>query len=132
MPAKRVNEPHLLYPFFCCEICGLFTLLTITNKVAMKTVEHMPLWHDGASSEYMPKRCIAGSSGRSISYFLRNIQINFQSAFIQSTSLPTCSVIAGFELSNYDWLKVESQGHSICISLITKDFEHYFKYFSAI
>jgi hypothetical protein len=27
---------------------------------------------------------------------------------------------------------VESQGRFICISLITKDFEHFYKYFSAI
>jgi hypothetical protein len=47
-----------------------FQLLAITNKAAMNLVEHVPLWHDGASF---------GSSGRSIPNFLKNLQIDFQS-----------------------------------------------------
>jgi hypothetical protein len=58
---------------------GCFQLLAITNKAAMNIVEHLPLWHGGASFEYMPKSGIAGSSGRSVSNFLRNLQIDFQS-----------------------------------------------------
>jgi hypothetical protein len=58
---------------------GCFQLLAITNKAAIYIVEHMPLWHSRASFGYIPKRGIAGYSGRSISNFLRNIQINFQS-----------------------------------------------------
>ena len=61
---------------------GCFYLLAITNKAAMNIVEHVPLWHGGASFEYMPKSNIAGSSGRPISNFLRNLQIDFQSGFI--------------------------------------------------
>jgi hypothetical protein len=45
----------------------------------MDTVEHVPLWHAGASFGYIPKSGIAGSSDRSISNFLRNLQIDFQS-----------------------------------------------------
>jgi hypothetical protein len=45
----------------------------------MKLVEHVSLWHGGASFEYIPKSGIARSSGRSISNFLRNLQIDFQS-----------------------------------------------------
>jgi hypothetical protein len=43
----------------------------------MNIVEHVPVWHDGASFGYIPKSGIAGSSGRSISNLLRNLQINF-------------------------------------------------------
>jgi hypothetical protein len=56
---------------------GYFQLLAIINKDAMNIVEHVPLWHGGASFGYIPKSGIAGSSGRSISNFLRNLQINF-------------------------------------------------------
>ena len=58
---------------------GCFQLLAITNKDAMNIVEYVPLWHGGASFGYVPKSGIAGSSGRSISKFLRNLQIDFQS-----------------------------------------------------
>jgi hypothetical protein len=43
----------------------------------MNIAEHVPLWYGGAFVEYMLKSGIAGSSGRSISSFLRNLQINF-------------------------------------------------------
>jgi hypothetical protein len=36
----------------------------------------MFLWNDGASFRYIPKNGIAVSSGRSISNFLRNLQID--------------------------------------------------------
>jgi hypothetical protein len=42
----------------------------------MNIVEHLFLWHDGASFGYIPKSGIAGSLGRSISNFLRNLQID--------------------------------------------------------
>jgi hypothetical protein len=45
----------------------------------MNTVEHVPLWYDGASFGYMLKSSIAGSSSRSISSFLRKLKIDFQS-----------------------------------------------------
>jgi hypothetical protein len=56
-----------------------FQLLAITNKAAMNIVEHVLLWHGGASFEYITKSGIAGSSGRFIANFLRNLQIDFQS-----------------------------------------------------
>jgi hypothetical protein len=58
---------------------GCFQLLAITNKDAINIVEHVPLWHGGASFGYIPKSGIAGSSGRFISNFLRNLQIYLQS-----------------------------------------------------
>ena len=58
---------------------GSFQLLAIINKAAMNIVEHVSLLHIGASSGYMPRRGIAGSSGSIISNFLRNLQTDFQS-----------------------------------------------------
>jgi hypothetical protein len=58
---------------------GCLNLLPITNKTGMNIVEQVPLWHGAASFGYIPKSGIAGSSGRSISSFLRNLQIDFQS-----------------------------------------------------
>ena len=45
----------------------------------MNMVEHTSLWYGGASFGYMPKSGITGSSGRTISNFLRNCQIDFHS-----------------------------------------------------
>jgi hypothetical protein len=42
----------------------------------MNIVEHVPLWHSEASFGYILKNGIARSSGRSISNFLRNLQID--------------------------------------------------------
>ena len=64
------------YSFFCLGTSG-FRPLAIKNKATLKIVEHVALWHGGASFEYIPKRGIAESSGRSISNFLRNLQIDF-------------------------------------------------------
>jgi hypothetical protein len=52
----------------------------------MNIVEHVSLLQVGASSGYMPKRGIAGSSVSTMSSFLRNRQIVFQSG---CTSLKT-------------------------------------------
>jgi hypothetical protein len=72
---------------------------------------------------YIPKNGIAGSLGISISNFLRNLQIDFQSGCTSfqspileefssfSTSSPTYVVTRGFDFSHSDWCKVESQGH---------------------
>jgi hypothetical protein len=51
---------------------GSFQLLSITNKAAMNIVEHVPLWHGEASSAYIPKNGIPGSSGSTMSNLLRN------------------------------------------------------------
>jgi hypothetical protein len=64
---------------------GCFQLLALTNKAAMNIVECVPLWHGGASFGCIPKSDISGSSGRSISNFLKNLQIYFQSG------LPVCN-----------------------------------------
>jgi hypothetical protein len=54
----------------------------MTNKAAMNTVEHVSLWYGGASFGYMHSSLIAGSSGRTISNFLRNHKITFQGGYI--------------------------------------------------
>jgi hypothetical protein len=56
-----------------------FRLLAITNKAAMNMMEHVSLWYGRVSFGYVPKSGITGYSGRIISKFLRNCQIDFQS-----------------------------------------------------
>ena len=55
-----------------------FQLLAITNKDAVNIVVHMLLYMLGIFG-YMPKSGIAGSSGRTVSNFLRIYQIDFKS-----------------------------------------------------
>jgi hypothetical protein len=54
----------------------------------MNIVEHVSLLPVGNSSEYMPRRGISGTSGSTMSNFLRNLQTDFQSGCtrLQSTS----------------------------------------------
>ena len=56
-----------------------FQLLDVTNKATLNTLEYVPLSHGTACFGYIPKSGIVGSSGRSISNFLRNLHIDFQS-----------------------------------------------------
>ena len=84
----------------------------------MNVVEHMSLWHVGASFGYNPMSSIAGSLGRSIFNFLRNLQIDFQSdcTSLQSHQqwrsvslslypLQPVVVTSGFDLRHSDWCK---------------------------
>jgi hypothetical protein len=73
---------HILHIHFSVEgHHGCFQLLAIINKAAMNIVEHVSLLHFGTSFGYMPRNDIVGSSGRTISNFLRNCQTDFQSGF---------------------------------------------------
>jgi hypothetical protein len=56
-------------------------------------LEHMSSWYGGVSFGYMPSIGIAGSSGRTISNFLKNLQIDFQSVF-----LPVCNSTSNGEV----------------------------------
>jgi hypothetical protein len=111
----------------------------------MNIVEHVSLLNVGASSGYTPRSVISGSSGSTMSNFLRNCQTDSQSG---CTSLQ----------SHQQWRSVPLSPHPhqyllspeililailtgvmwnlrvvlICISLMTKDVEHIFRCFSAI
>jgi hypothetical protein len=66
-----------MYHIFCIHYSveghlDSFQLLAIINKAAMNIVEHVFLLPVGASSGYMPRRGIVGSSGSTMSNFLRN------------------------------------------------------------
>ena len=72
-----------MYHIFCIHSSveghlGSFQFLAIINKAAMNIVEHVSFLPVGASSGYMPRRGIAGSSGSTMSNFLRNHQTDFQ------------------------------------------------------
>jgi hypothetical protein len=62
-----------------------FQLLTIINKASLNIVEHVSLLHVGASSGYMPRSSIAGSSGSTMSNFLKNHQRGWSSKTAKST-----------------------------------------------
>jgi hypothetical protein len=139
-----------MYHIFCIHSSveghlGSFQLLAIINKAAMNIVEHVSLLHVGSSSGYMPRSGIAGSSGNTMSNFLRNRQTDFQRG---CTSLR----------SHQQWRSVPLSPHPrqhllppeffilailtgvrwnlrvvlICIFLIPKDVEHFFRCFSAV
>jgi hypothetical protein len=66
-----------MYHIFCIHSSvekhlGSFQLLAIINKTALNIVEHVSSLQLGASSGYMPRSGIAGSSGNTRSNFLRN------------------------------------------------------------
>jgi hypothetical protein len=50
---------------------GCFQQLAVTNKAAVNIGEHVSLWYGGTS--FIPRGGIAGTSGRSISNFLRSL-----------------------------------------------------------
>jgi len=67
-----------MYHIFCIHSSveghlGSFQLLAIINKAAMNIVEHVSLLYVGASFGYMPRSGIGGSSGSTMSNFLRNL-----------------------------------------------------------
>ena len=111
----------------------------------MNIVEHVSSLHVGASSGYMSKSGISESSGSTMSNFLRSRQTDFQSGCTslqshqQWRSVPLlphpCQHLLSPEflilaiLTGVRWnLRVVL----ICISLMTKDAEHFFRCFSAI
>ena len=115
------------------------------NKAAMNIVEHESLLHVGASSWYMPRSGIDRSSGSTMSNFLRNLQTDFQSG---CTSLQSHQQWRSVPLSPYPHQHLLSPEFLflailtgvrwnlrvvlICISLIIKDVEHFFRCFSTL
>jgi hypothetical protein len=122
-----------------------FQLLAIINKAAMNIVEHVSLLQVGTSSGYMPRTGIAGSSGSTMSNFLRKHQTDFQSV---CTSLQSHQQWRSVPLSPYPHqhllspeflilailpgVKWNLRVVLICIFLMIKDVEHFFRCFSAI
>ena len=84
---------------------GYFQLLTIINKAAMNIVEHVSFLPVGASSGYMLRRGIVGSSGSTMSNFLRSRQTDFQSG---CTSLQSHQQWRSVPLSPYRYQHVLS------------------------
>jgi hypothetical protein len=121
-----------------------FQLLAIINKTAMNILEHVSLL-PGGTSGYIPRRGTSGSSSSTMSNFLRNRQTDFQSGCTnlqshqQWRSVPLsphpCQHLLSPKflilaiLTGVRWsLRVVL----ICISLMIKDAEHFFRYFSVI
>jgi hypothetical protein len=136
-----------MYHIFCIHSSveghlGYFQLPATINKAAMNIVEHVPLLHVGASSGYMPRIGIGGSLGSTMSNSLRKCQTDFKSGCMslqshqhwRSVSLsahlfqqPEFLILA--ILTGVRWnLRVVL----ICIFLMTKDVEYFFRCFSAI
>jgi hypothetical protein len=104
----------------------------------MNIVEHVSLLHVGASSGYMLRSGIAGSSGRTMSNFLRNPQTDFQSGCTslkshqQWRSVPlsphSCQHLLSSEFSILAILtgvRWNLRAVLICISPMIKDVEHF-------
>jgi hypothetical protein len=73
-----------MYHIFCIHSSveghlGSFHLLTIINNASMNIVEHVSFLPVGTSFGCIPRRSIVGSSGSTMSNFLRNRQTDFQS-----------------------------------------------------
>jgi hypothetical protein len=114
--------------------------MAIINKTAMNIVENVFLLPVGTSSGYIPRSGIAGSSGNTMSNFLRNCQTDFQSS---CTSLQSHQQWRSVPLSPHARQHLLSPEFLIlailagvrwnlrvvlsCISLIIKDVEHFFQ-----
>ena len=137
---------HILYIHSSVEgHLGSLQLLIIMNMAATNILEHVSLLHVGASSGYMLRSGIAGSSGSTMSNFQRNRQTDFQSG---CTSLQSHQQWRSVPLSPHPHQHLLSPEFLIlailtdvrwnlrivliCISLMIKNVEHFFRCFSAI
>jgi hypothetical protein len=139
-----------IYHIFCIHSSveghlGSFHLLAIINKAAMNIVEQVSLLHVGATSGHMPRSGIAGSLGNTMCKFLRNHQTDFQKGCtsLQShrqwrsvlLSPQPCQHLLSPEfliLGILTGVRWNLMVVLICISLMTKDVEQFFRCFSAI
>jgi hypothetical protein len=99
-----------MYHIFCIHSSvkghlGSFQLLALIKKAAMNIVEHVSLLQVGASSGYMPRRGISGSSGSTMSNFLRNHQTDFhdlsidERGVLKSPTIIVCSAVCALSLT---------------------------------
>ena len=111
----------------------------------MNIAEHMSLWYDWTFCRYIPKSGIAGSWGRLFPNFLRNRHTGIQSGCTslhshqQWRSIPFTPHPLQHKLSSMFLILAILTGVRwnlrvvlICISLMTKDVEHFLKCLSAI
>jgi hypothetical protein len=111
----------------------------------MNIVEHVSLLHVRAFSGYMLSSGIAGSSGSTMTNFLRNPQTDFQSGCSSlqsyqqwrsvSFSLHLCQQLMSSEVLIFTILtgvKWNLRVLLIYASLMSKDVEHFFRCFSVI
>jgi hypothetical protein len=139
-----------MYHIFCIHISveghlGSFQLLAIINKAAMNIVEHVSLLPVGTSFGYILRRDIALSSGSTMSNFLRNHQTDYQSGCtslqshqqwrsvpLSSHPLPHLLSLEFLILALQTGVRWNLEFVLICISLMTKEVEYFFSFFSAI
>ena len=139
-----------MYHIFCIHSSveghlGYFQLLAIINKAPMNIVEDVSLLQVGTSSGYMPRRGIPGSTGSTMFSCLRNRQTDFQSGCTsfqshqQWRSVPLsphpCQHLLSPEfliLAILNGVRWNLRFILICISLMIKDVEHFFRCFSAL
>ena len=120
---------------------GFFQVLAMTNNAAM----NMSLRHDWASFGYIPRNGITGSWGRLFPNFLRNRHTDIQRGCTSLHSHQQCRSVPfppqplQHKLSSVFLILVILTGVRwnlrvvlICISLMTKDVEHFLKCLSAI
>jgi hypothetical protein len=110
----------------------------------MNIVEHLYLLHVGASSGYIPRSGIAESFGSTMSYFQRNHQTDFQRgctglqfnqqwrSVLFSHPRQHLLSVEFLILTIQTSLRWNLQILLICISLMTKDVEHFFRCFPDI
>jgi hypothetical protein len=101
-----------MYHIFCIHSSvvghlGSFQLLASINKAAMNIEEHVSFLPVGISSGYMPRRGIAGSSGSTMSNFLRNNQTDFQSGCRSLQSYQQCRRVPLFPYPHQHLLSPE-------------------------
>jgi hypothetical protein len=124
---------------------GSFQLLAIINKASMNILEYVSFLPVGTSSGYIPRSGIEGSSGNTISSFLRNCQTDFQSGCTSLQSHQKWRSVAlsphprqhllsheFFILGILTGVRWNLRVVLICISLMIKYAEHFFRCFSAI
>jgi hypothetical protein len=63
---------HISVSILLLKDIWVVSIWSITNKAAVNIMEHVSLLHGGASFGYMPRSGMVGSSGNTMSNFLRS------------------------------------------------------------